>query len=87
MNKGLLILILVYGLWILINILITVLKIGDAGVNAHLSLIFTGLPSSLLSLLLPHGTLIAAIVAGLLGLAQWALIAILNGRYRNARKA
>ena len=74
MKKGLSLLLLIYGAWICINILITVLKIGDAGANAHLALMFTGLPISLLSLYLPNGSLAAVLTAGLLGLVQWLVV-------------
>ena len=71
---------LLYGGWVLINIIITVLKIGDAGVNAHLALMFTGIPVSLFSLFLPSGSLEAVLAAGFLGLAQWGLVVKLWGR-------
>ncbi len=54
-----------YGAWVIFNILITIFNIGDAGVNAHLALLFTGLPTSLLSLLVPHGSLMAVLIAGM----------------------
>ncbi|MBQ0799451.1 MAG: hypothetical protein KBT63_09210 [Porticoccaceae bacterium] len=75
MKKGLMFIVVGYGAWIILNLVITVFKIGDAGVNAHLALIFTGLPASLLSLLAPHGTLVAVLIAGVLGLVQWVLVA------------
>ena len=60
-----------YGVWIAVCVFITVFKVGDGGVNAHLALMFTGPPASLLSLLLPHGSLVGVVAAGALGLAQW----------------
>lgn len=76
-----------YGLWVILNIAITVFEISDAGVNGHLSLVFTGLPGSLLSLFLPHGSLVAVIVAGLLGLLQWGFVARFWGNLRGERNA
>lgn len=64
-----------YGLWVGVNIFITVFQIGDAGVNSHLALLFTGAPVSLFSLLVPHGSLLGVVLAGALGLFQWAAVA------------
>jgi len=75
MKKGFILIVVGYGAWVILNIIITFFKIGDAGVNAHLALVFTGLPTSLLSLLVPHGTLLAVLIAGILGLIQWSLVA------------
>lgn len=74
MKKGLRLFLLGYGAWIVVNIIIAVFQIGDAGANAHLALMFTGLPTSLLSLYLQNGSLLAVFVAGMLGLLQWALV-------------
>ena len=76
-----------YGAWVVVCFLITVLNIGDGGVNAHLALIFTGPPASLLSLYLPHGTLTAVLAAGVLGLIQWSAIAELVSRWSSGRSA
>ena len=76
-----------YGVWLLLNIAITILQIGDGGVNAHLALIFTGFPASLLSLLAPHGSLVGVLIAGALGLVQWGLIAKFWGRSRSENGA
>jgi len=76
-----------YLAWVVVCVFITVLKIGDAGVNAHLALVFTGLPSALLSLVLPNGTLLAVLVAGLLGIVQWAAVAELIHRWASQRRA
>nr|BAJ06854.1 hypothetical protein [uncultured bacterium] len=84
MKKGLSLFLLGYGAWIVLNIVITVFKVGDAGANAHLALTVTGLPISLLSLSLPNGSLVAVLVAGLLGLVQWVLVMKLWGKRRVA---
>ena len=73
----------VYGAWFAICIVITVLKIGDGGTGAHLALLFTGPPASLLSLWLPHGSLLGVLVAGVLGLAQWTVAAELASRWQS----
>jgi hypothetical protein len=64
-----------YSAWVVFAILLTVLNIGDGGIGAHLALIFTGLPSSILSLYVPDGTLCGVIAAGVLGCAQWIVLA------------
>ncbi len=87
MKKGIMFVVGGYGAWVILNIVITVFQIGDAGVNAHLALIFTGLPTSLLSLLAPHGTLVAVLIAGVLGLAQWSLVMKLWGNRRSEDSA
>ena len=79
MKKGLPLFLLGYGAWIVVNIIITVFKIGDAGANAHIALMVTGLPTSLLCLYLPNGSLVAVLTAGLLGLAQWEVVIKLWG--------
>jgi len=76
-----------YGAWVIVNVFITVLQIGDAGVNAHLALLFTAPPASLLSLLLPNGTLLAVVAAAALGLAQWVAVAELMSRWFARRGA
>jgi hypothetical protein len=76
-----------YGAWVVLCVLITVLQIGDAGVNAHLALLFTAPPTSLLSLLLPNGTLLAVLAAGALGIAQWVAVAESLSRWSVRRKA
>lgn len=87
MKKGFRLFLLGYGAWIVVNIIITVLKIGDAGANAHLALMFTGLPTSLFSLYLQNGSLVAVLAAGVLGLVQWALVIKLWGRRSVAERA
>lgn len=76
-----------YAAWVVANVLITVLQIGDAGVNAHLALLFTAPPASLLSLFLPHGTLPGVLAAGALGLAQWVAVAEFVSRWFARRGA
>jgi hypothetical protein len=50
------------------------LNIGDGGVGSHLALAFTGMPSSLLSLYLPNGSMVATITAAILGFVQWVAV-------------
>jgi hypothetical protein len=64
----------VYGTWCAVLIAVAVLNIGDGGVGSHLALAFTGMPASLLSLYLPNGSVLATIVAAVLGFAQWVAI-------------
>ncbi len=81
MAKRLLIAFAVYFVWFCFNITVAVVPIGDGGVNAHLALTITGFPSSLASLLLPHGSIQGVLGAGVLGIAQLlALIAFLTDR-------
>jgi hypothetical protein len=76
-----------YGAWVVLCVLITVLQIGDAGVNAHLALLFTAPPASLISLFLPNGTLLAVLAAGALGMAQWIAVAEFASRWFARRGA
>ena len=76
-----------YGAWVVVCILITVLGVGDGGVSAHLGLLFTGLPASLLSLFLPHGTLVGVLAGGVLGLIQWVVVAQYASRWLTRRGA
>ena len=46
---------------------------GEFGVSGHLLLTITGAPFSIISWLLPHGSLKAIFVAGVLGTLQWYL--------------
>ncbi|MDR2188174.1 MAG: hypothetical protein LBE62_08995 [Azonexus sp.] len=71
MNRASLIVLAGYGSWVLFAVFITIFRIGDAGVSAHLGLLFTGFPLSLLSLWLPNGTILGVLGAGALGLIQW----------------
>ena len=71
----------VYSVWSGWWLWVTYLPVGDGGVTAHLWLTITGFPSAFLSWLLPHGSLSAVAVAGVLGAIQ--LIALIY--YPNAR--
>ena len=71
MNRAFVAVLVGYLLLVLLAVLITVFDIGDAGVSAHLGLLFTGFPLSLLSLWLPNGTIVGVLGAGALGLIQW----------------
>lgn len=62
-----------YGAWCIYWIVITAFDIGDAGVAAHLALALTGIPTALVSLYLPNGSMLAVLVAATLGLIQWVL--------------
>jgi hypothetical protein len=70
-RRALLVVAVGYGLWTLLAVFITMFRIGDGGVSAHLGLLLTGFPLSLLSLWLPHGTMVGVLVAGVLGFVQW----------------
>jgi len=44
---------------------------ADQAAAAHLWIIASSLPVGLITLLLPHGSSLALVVAGILGCAQW----------------
>jgi hypothetical protein len=48
-------------------------SVGEFGVSGHLLLTITGAPFSTISWFLPHGSLKAIFVAGVLGTLQWYL--------------
>lgn len=81
-----------YGAWSLLLIAVTVLGNafsghGEYGISAHFWLIVTGLPLSLLSLhVVPNGGALAVLVAGLIGTAQWVLVAGVNSRWERWRQ-
>jgi len=85
MNRAFVAVLVGYLLLVLLAVLITIFRIGDAGVSAHLVLLFTGFPLSLLSLWLPNGTIAGVLGAGTLGLIQWLgvtkLLSIQRGEY------
>lgn len=61
---------------------------GEYGIFAHILLIVTGLPLSLLSLhILPNGGALAVLAAGLIGTAQWAIVSEANARWEHWRKS
>jgi hypothetical protein len=76
-----------YTAWIFVCLLIAALNIGDGGVAAHLALLFTGPPASLVSLYAPNGTLLAALAAGVLGLVQWTTLVEVMSRWNAHRGA
>lgn len=86
-SRAVVILAVGYGLWVLYGVVITVFNIGDAGVVAHMGLLFTGLPAALFSLVLPHGSLPGVLAAGVLGLLQWTFLANWASRALARRKA
>lgn len=50
---------------------------GEYGETAHLVLMLTGLPFALLSLhIIPNGSILATLAAGMLGWVQWSLVAL-----------
>lgn len=74
-----------YGTWAIVWVLIAL--VGNAvsghaefGVSAHLLLSITGFPLAFLSFHAPNGTVLGTVVAGGIGLAQWAVVAEVNGR-------
>lgn len=54
---------------------------GEYGISTHLWLTLTGLPLSLLSWYVPHGSVAGVLVAGLVGTVQWAAVAEANARW------
>ncbi|WP_353398604.1 hypothetical protein [Hydrogenophaga sp. 5NK40-0174] len=64
-----------YGVWFAFNLAIAIAGFGDGGVSSHLSLLFTGFPAALASLALQHASVAAVVVAGILGLFQWVVVA------------
>lgn len=76
-----------YGAWCLLMLAVSAYGMhfaphGEYGVSAHLWLLITGLPSSLLSWAAPHGSLLAVAIAGGLGLVQWCVAVEIVNRYR-----
>ena len=55
---------------------------GEFGVIAHLWLIISGLPLSLLSLqVMPNGSFLAVLAAGVIGMLQWSIVAeVISGK-------
>jgi hypothetical protein len=86
MNKPLIVVAGSYGAWVVACVFMTIFQVGDGGTGAHLALLFTGPPSSLISLYLPNGSLLGVIAAGALGLAQWVAITLLTSRRATARQ-
>ncbi len=83
----------IYGAWVLVWLALSEYGLlfaehGEFGVSAHLWLTITGLPLSLLSwLITPHGLFIGAVVAGVIGLAQWSIVAEAIARWDVWRKS
>lgn len=82
-----------YGAWALALFAIAALGNtfsghGEYGISTHLLLTITGLPLSLLSwYIVPNGTVLCVLVAGLIGTTQWAAVAEVNARWETWRKA
>ena len=66
---------LFYGAWCIFWILAAAANVGETRIGAHLVLALTGVPSSLVSLYLPHASTLGIVVAAALGLAQWVMVA------------
>ena len=71
----------IYGVWFLFWLSIAsygalFTNHGEYGISAHLWLILSGLPNSLFSLSIkPNGSVFAVVVAGVIGLLQWCILA------------
>lgn len=75
-----------YGAWVLFCVLWAITGYGDSKV-AHLYVALTGLPLALLSFhIIPNGTPVATLAAGLIGLLQWCFLAEANARLEAWRK-
>ena len=81
MSKSTRIVVAIYGLWCLIWVILGVAEIGDGFKAAHLTLMFSAPPLSLLSFYLPHGSAYGTIAAAILGLVQWGCVAEMRERY------
>ncbi len=68
----------VYGIWVVGWLCAAGIFGSEFRIATHLLLALTGMPSSLLSLYLPHSSLLAIAVAGSLGLLQWVALAALD---------
>ena len=69
---------IIYGSWCVLLLGVAVIGRGELALGAHFWLVFTGLPSALLSLHFQHGSILGVGIAALLGLAQWPLVAQLD---------
>ena len=73
-----------YGAWALALLAIAALGNtfsghGEYGISTHLLLTITGLPLSLLSwYIVPNGTVLCVVAAGIIGTVQWATVAEAN---------
>lgn len=79
--------VVVYGAWVCLWLGISGYGVlftghGEYGIGSHLWLTISGVPASLLSWLVsPDGTITGTLVAGILGLVQWATVAEVAGRH------
>lgn len=61
---------------------------GEYGETAHFILSVTGLPFALLSLhIIPNGSILATMAAGMIGLLQWSVVAEANARWEAWRRS
>ncbi len=78
---------IIYGIWVLAWLGIALygelfLPHVELQIAAHFYLTLSGLPAGLLSLnVMPNGTLLAGAIAGILGWAQWVVVAMLFKRW------
>jgi hypothetical protein len=82
----------IYGIWVCFWLAIAIYGAlftthGEFGVSAHLWLILTGLPISLLSLEVPNGSVLGVLVAGIFGLLQWCVAAEVGSNWFTQRKS
>jgi hypothetical protein len=71
MKRRTLLVILIYGGFALFALAVAVSNPRLYAVDAHLTLLATGIPLSLLSLYFPHGSVLGMVAAAGLGLIQW----------------
>lgn len=82
-----------YGAWAALWIAVaffgdTFADHGEYGECAHIVLLMTGPPFALLSLhIIPNGSVLATLAAGMIGLAQWSVVAEANARWEAWRKS
>jgi hypothetical protein len=74
MKRRALLVILIYGGFALLALAVAASDPKLYMVDAHLTLLATGIPSSLLSLYLPHGSALGMVAAAVLGLIQWVCV-------------
>lgn len=73
-----------YCIWVAYWLWVTIKPVGDGGVAAHLWLTITGFPTAFESWMLPHGSVLAVTVAGVLGAVQLVALVGLLARKRSS---
>ena len=82
-----------YGAWALALLAIALFgnlfsRHAEYSMSAHFLLTVTGLPLSLFSwYIVPNGTVLCVLIAGLIGTTQWAVVAEGNARYEGWRQS